>query len=114
MATDAAAAEGDDLIGDAWVVDPQEEQTEESALGEGEEESEQKSSWLAKLRGGLAKTGKSIGGIFVGVRVDEALFEELDLPAPEFAPTHESSDDRVPPPATLRELPLLELLPTIS
>ncbi len=78
VATDAAAAEGDDLIGDAWVVDPQEEQTEESALGEGEEESEQKSSWLAKLRGGLAKTGKSIGGIFVGVRVDEALFEELE------------------------------------
>ncbi len=41
-------------------------------------EAQQKSSWLAKLRGGLAKTGKSIGGIFVGVRVDEALFEELE------------------------------------
>lgn len=42
------------------------------------DEAQQKISWLAKLRGGLAKTGKSIGGIFVGVRVDEALFEELE------------------------------------
>ena len=41
-------------------------------------ETQQKVSWLAKLRGGLAKTGKSIGGIFVGVRVDEALFEDLE------------------------------------
>jgi fused signal recognition particle receptor len=41
-------------------------------------EAQQKVSWLAKLRGGLAKTGKSIGGIFVGVRVDEELFEELE------------------------------------
>jgi fused signal recognition particle receptor len=39
---------------------------------------QQKVSWLAKLRGGLAKTGKSISEIFVGVRVDEALFEELE------------------------------------
>ena len=39
---------------------------------------QQKISWLAQLRGGLAKTGKSIGGIFVGVRVDEALFEDLE------------------------------------
>lgn len=76
VATASVAAEGDDLIGDAWVNDPLEEQTEESK--QGEEEAEQKSSWLAKLRGGLAKTGKSIGGIFVGVRVDEALFEELE------------------------------------
>jgi fused signal recognition particle receptor len=39
---------------------------------------QQKVSWLAKLRGGLAKTGKNISEIFVGVRVDEALFEELE------------------------------------
>jgi fused signal recognition particle receptor len=30
------------------------------------------------LRGGLAKTGQSIGSLFIGVRVDEALFEELE------------------------------------
>ena len=39
---------------------------------------EKKASWLARLKGGLAKTGQSIGGLFVGVRVDEALFEELE------------------------------------
>ncbi len=37
-----------------------------------------KTSWLAKLRGGLAKTGQSISTLFVGVKVDEALFEELE------------------------------------
>jgi fused signal recognition particle receptor len=84
VATASGAAEGDDLIGDAWKGDSLEEQVEdtEETEGSGEseesEEAEQKSSWLAKLRGGLAKTGKSIGGIFVGVRVDEALFEELE------------------------------------
>ncbi|MEI6836216.1 MAG: signal recognition particle-docking protein FtsY [Alcaligenaceae bacterium] len=75
QATTSVAAEGDDLIGDAWKGGPLEVQAEET---EETEEAEQKSSWLAKLRGGLAKTGKSIGGIFVGVRVDEALFEELE------------------------------------
>jgi len=80
-ATATPAAEGDDLIGDAWVVDPPEELADESEEVQGAletEETEKKSSWLAKLRGGLAKTGKSISGIFVGVRVDEALFEELE------------------------------------
>jgi len=81
MATASVAAEEDDLIGDAWKGDPLKEQAEESEDAEKSEDSdeaEQKSSWLAKLRGGLAKTGKSIGGIFVGVRVDEELFEELE------------------------------------
>src|SRR5690606_24368105 len=35
-------------------------------------------SWLARLKQGLARTGQSIGGLFVGVKVDEALFEELE------------------------------------
>ncbi|MFC3337742.1 signal recognition particle-docking protein FtsY [Paracandidimonas soli] len=35
-------------------------------------------SWLARLRKGLARTGQSIGGLFVGVKVDESLFEELE------------------------------------
>ena len=87
QATAAEAAEGDDLIGDAWKGDPLEEQaedledaekSEDSIDSDDSDEAEQKSSWLAKLRGGLAKTGKSIGGIFVGVRVDEELFEELE------------------------------------
>jgi len=36
------------------------------------------SSWLVRLRAGLARTGQSLGGLFVGARVDEALFEELE------------------------------------
>ncbi|MDN4017565.1 signal recognition particle-docking protein FtsY [Achromobacter panacis] len=43
-----------------------------------ERSEEKKASWLARLRGGLAKTGQSIGSLFIGVRVDEALFEELE------------------------------------
>ncbi len=90
VATAPEAAQEDDLIGDAWKGDPLDKQSEEAEEAEEAEkaekaeksedlaEAEQKSSWLAKLRGGLAKTGKSIGGIFVGVRVDEALFEELE------------------------------------
>ncbi|HEU0230135.1 MAG TPA: signal recognition particle-docking protein FtsY [Burkholderiaceae bacterium] len=35
-------------------------------------------SWLSRLRSGLSRTGQSIGGLFVGVKVDEALFEELE------------------------------------
>ena len=37
-----------------------------------------KTSWLNRLRGGLSKTGQSISTLFVGVKVDEALFEELE------------------------------------
>ena len=43
-----------------------------------EQNEEKKASWLARLKGGLAKTGQSIGSLFVGVHVDEALFEELE------------------------------------
>jgi fused signal recognition particle receptor len=43
-----------------------------------EQNQEKKASWLARLKGGLAKTGQSIGSLFIGVRVDEALFEELE------------------------------------
>jgi fused signal recognition particle receptor len=39
---------------------------------------EKKSGWLGRLRKGLSRTGQSIGGLFVGVRVDEALFEDLE------------------------------------
>jgi len=37
-----------------------------------------RSSWLSRLTKGLSRTGQSIGGLFVGVKVDEALFEELE------------------------------------
>ncbi|WP_368650019.1 signal recognition particle-docking protein FtsY [Castellaniella ginsengisoli] len=35
-------------------------------------------SWLGRLRRGLSRTGQSLGGLFTGVKVDEALFEELE------------------------------------
>ena len=34
--------------------------------------------WLARLRAGLSKTGTNLRHVFVGVRVDEALFESLE------------------------------------
>ncbi|OZI66666.1 signal recognition particle-docking protein FtsY [Bordetella genomosp. 11] len=37
-----------------------------------------KRSWLQRLKQGLSRTGQSIGGLFVGVKVDENLFEELE------------------------------------
>jgi fused signal recognition particle receptor len=37
-----------------------------------------KTSWLSRLRSGLSRTGQSIGTLFVGVKVDAALFEELE------------------------------------
>ncbi|RTZ39990.1 signal recognition particle-docking protein FtsY [Candidimonas sp. SYP-B2681] len=38
----------------------------------------EKASWLTRLKKGLSRTGQSIGGLFVGVKVDEALFEDLE------------------------------------
>jgi fused signal recognition particle receptor len=36
------------------------------------------SSWLTRLKKGLSRTGQNLGGLFVGVKVDEALFEDLE------------------------------------
>ncbi|WP_425570356.1 signal recognition particle-docking protein FtsY, partial [Pigmentiphaga soli] len=37
-----------------------------------------KSSWLSRLRQGLSRTGQTLTTLFVGVKVDENLFEELE------------------------------------
>ena len=42
------------------------------------EEPARKKSWLGRLKQGLARTGQSLGSLFVGVKVDENLFEELE------------------------------------
>ncbi|MEI8302063.1 MAG: signal recognition particle-docking protein FtsY [Burkholderiales bacterium] len=34
--------------------------------------------WLAKLRQGLSRTSGNLAGLFVGTRIDESLFEELE------------------------------------
>lgn len=49
-----------------------------TAPDEGAAATPARKSWLARLKQGLARTGQSIGGLFVGVKVDEALFEELE------------------------------------
>ena len=50
-----------------------------SSLPEPEPEPEpEKKSWLSRLKQGLSRTGSSISAIFVGVKVDENLFEELE------------------------------------
>jgi fused signal recognition particle receptor len=38
----------------------------------------EKRSWFSRLRQGLSRTGQNLGGLFVGVKVDESLFEELE------------------------------------
>lgn len=40
---------------------------------------EPKASWMQRLRKGLSRTGASLGTLFVGVKVDEELFEELEM-----------------------------------
>lgn len=37
-----------------------------------------KASWLSRLKQGLSRTGQSLGGLFVGVKVDESLFDDLE------------------------------------
>ncbi|MFD4837318.1 signal recognition particle-docking protein FtsY [Achromobacter sp. NPDC058515] len=48
------------------------------ALEQAAAEAPRKASWLSRLKQGLSRTGQSIGGIFIGVKVDENLFEELE------------------------------------
>lgn len=38
----------------------------------------EKATWFSRLKSGLARTGSSISSLFVGVKVDEDLFEELE------------------------------------
>ena len=39
---------------------------------------EQKKSWLSRLKSGLAKTSSSLTLLFVGAKIDDALYEELE------------------------------------
>ena len=41
-------------------------------------ETEKKQSWMARLKSGLSKTSSSLSLLFVGARIDDALFEELE------------------------------------
>lgn len=48
------------------------------AEGSTTQEKPSKGSWLSRLRKGLSRTGQSLTTLFVGVKVDEELFEELE------------------------------------
>jgi len=61
-----AAAEQDVPVSDTMVSDT-----------EGQD-APRKASWLSRLKQGLSRTGQSLGGLFVGVKVDENLFDELE------------------------------------
>jgi len=41
-------------------------------------ESEKKTSWMTRLKAGLAKTSNNLSLLFVGARIDEDLYEELE------------------------------------
>ena len=41
-------------------------------------EAEKKSSWMARLKAGLSKTSNNLSLLFVGARIDEDLYEELE------------------------------------
>ncbi len=61
----------DDETADAFPADPT---PAEAAVAPVEERRD----WLAKLRGGLRKTGSSLAQVFTGTRIDDALYEELE------------------------------------
>lgn len=48
------------------------------AAGSTTQEKPSKGSWLSRLRKGLSRTGQNLTTLFVGVNVDEDLFEELE------------------------------------
>jgi fused signal recognition particle receptor len=43
-------------------------------------EAEKKKSWMARLKAGLSKTSNNLSLLFVGARIDEDLYEELNRP----------------------------------
>lgn len=48
------------------------------AEGSSTQEKPTKGSWMSRLRKGLSRTGQSLSTLFVGVKVDEDLYEELE------------------------------------
>ena len=54
------------------------EDTEAPVVSATTQDKPTKGSWLSRLRKGLSRTGQSLTSLFVGVKVDEELFEELE------------------------------------
>lgn len=53
-------------------------ETASSAPGADKARESSGGSWLSRLKRGLSRTGQSIGGLFVDVKLDEDLYEELE------------------------------------
>lgn len=83
--TQEYSVEGEALTSSQESVEIVENTVEEIIASEGGEEvihsatsALEKKSWLQRLKAGLSRTGSSINSLFVGVKVDEDLFEELE------------------------------------
>ncbi|MDR5853491.1 signal recognition particle-docking protein FtsY [Caballeronia sp. LZ062] len=61
-----------------WVRAPETDEASEEVLPPPEPDAAAKKSWLSRLRSGLSKTSSSLTGIFVGAKIDEDLYEELE------------------------------------
>lgn len=61
-------------------IDPvqTDEESEQQILADADADESSRQSWFGRLRQGLSRTGQNLGGLFVGVKVDEDLFEELE------------------------------------
>jgi fused signal recognition particle receptor len=91
--TPAAQAPQEPAARDATNIDPADEKIAQdaAALSSGYEgqlfpetaerpgsEAEKKKSWMARLKAGLSKTSNNLSLLFVGARIDEDLYEELE------------------------------------
>lgn len=74
-ATSATSAGSGSLIGSALVAPIE---VPQAAPQPEQEAPAERAKWLDRLRAGLRKTGSSIGAVFTGARIDEALYDDLE------------------------------------
>lgn len=72
--SEVVVPDNNEKVDKAIVSDPAPEASAESPLSE----PKVRSSWLNRLKKSLSRTGQSIGGLFVDVKLDESLYEELE------------------------------------
>ncbi|KND55827.1 Signal recognition particle receptor protein FtsY [Candidatus Paraburkholderia kirkii] len=61
-----------------WSRGPETDQASEEIVPPPEPDLVAKKSWLSRLRHGLSKTSSNLTGIFVGAKIDDDLYEELE------------------------------------
>ncbi|SAL26988.1 signal recognition particle-docking protein FtsY [Caballeronia peredens] len=61
-----------------WARAPETDLASEDFVPPPEPDPAAKKSWLSRLRHGLSKTSSNLTGIFVGAKIDEDLYEELE------------------------------------